>query len=71
MPRRDLELDIYRKGRHEDTIAVFADPDSKRELRDALVSWLEGHKWSPGRWVEFEAIARDAGKWKKLAKVRV
>ena len=70
MPRRDLELDIYRKGRHEDTLAVFADPDSKRELRDALVSWLEGHKWSPGRWGEFEAEVRAAGRGKVLATVR-
>ena len=70
MPRRDLELEILRRGRHEDSIAVFADPDSKRELREALVSWLEGHKWSRGRWSEFEAVARDAGTWRQLAKVR-
>ena len=70
MPKRDLELEILRKGRHEDAIDAFADPDSKSELRDYLTGWLEGHKWSRGRWDEFELIARDAGTWKKLAKVR-
>lgn len=71
MPKRDLELEILRKGRHEDTIDAYADPASKSELRDYLTGWLEGHKWSKGRWDEFELIARDAGTWRQLAKVRV
>lgn len=70
MPKRDLELEILRKGRHEDTIDAYGDPDDKSDMRGYLTGWLEGHKWSKSRWSEFELIARDAGTWKKLAKVR-
>jgi hypothetical protein len=71
MPKRDLDLEILRKGRHEDYIDAHADPDDSGAMRDYLTSWLEANKWSKGRWGEFELIARDAGTWKQLAKVRV
>jgi hypothetical protein len=65
-----LELTILRKGKPEDTIDVTADPADTGLLRQYLVDWLTGHKWSKARWPEFELVAREAGRYKQLAKVR-
>lgn len=70
---RPLDLEIRRKGHPEDTIQVVADPGGTgfpAVLRKELHSWLAGHKWAPGRWGEFELVAREAGAWKQLAKIR-
>src|SRR5262249_58877629 len=61
MARQALEFRITRKGRHEATIEVEADPANPGELRQILTAWLEGERWHPGRWREFEAVAFEAG----------
>ena len=71
MPKRDLEMEIRRGSQRQEVVDIFADPSSKSDLREHLVSWLEGNKWGRGLWAEFEAIAREPGGWKQLAKVRV
>lgn len=70
MPKRNLELTITRHGRTEDRLDLFADPDDVGTLRDALVGWLEGNKWHPGRWREFELLVRYEGEGKVRRKVR-
>jgi hypothetical protein len=70
MPKRNLSLTIARKGRAEDVIDLFADPDDVGTLRDALTGWLAGNKWHPGRWGEFEAIVRYDGEGKVRRRVR-
>lgn len=70
---RPLDLEILRKGHPEDTIQLVADPSGAgfpAVLQSRLREWLTGHKWAPARWGEFELIARAAGEWKQLAKVR-
>jgi hypothetical protein len=70
---RALDLEILRKGHPEDTIQVVADPKGAgfpAVLQKHLRSWLTGHKWAPSRWGEFELVAREAGAWKQLGKVR-
>lgn len=73
MPERrtqPLEFRITRKGRHEATLEVVADPANPAELREVLRNWLTGNGWSRGRWGEFEAEAFAAGTSKRLARVR-
>lgn len=64
MPKRNLNLTITRKGRTEDRLDLFADPDDVDTLQKTLRNWLEGNKWHPGRYGEFELIVRydDEGK---------
>lgn len=69
MPARPLDLEVLRKNRHEDTFQATG-PTDAAWLQLQLREWLTGHKWSPGRWGEFELIARPAGEGKQLAKVR-
>jgi hypothetical protein len=70
MAARPLDLEVLRKNRHEDTIQATGDPADAAWLQGRLREWLTGHKWQPSRWGEFELVARQAGKWKQLAKVR-
>jgi len=70
MAGRPLELRITRKGRHEATIEANADPANPGELRQILTAWLEGNRWHPGRWGEFEMTAFEAGTSKRAGKVR-
>lgn len=70
MPERNLNLTITRKGRTEDTIDLFADPDDVAGLAKVLKGWLVANKWHPGRHGEFELLVRYAGEGKVRAKVR-
>lgn len=70
MPKRDLDLEIIRKGRGADRIAVHGDPDDTAALQAQLTGWLEGHKWSRGRWPEFELRVRYAGEGKVRKTIR-
>lgn len=65
-----LDLEVLRNNRHEDTFQAAGNPGDAAWLRRQLRGWLTGHKWAEGRWGEFEMIAREAGKWTQLAKVR-
>lgn len=68
--KRNLSLTVTRKGRTQDTLDLFGDPDDVSALEKVLKGWLEGHGWSEGRWPEFELVARYAGEGKIRAKVR-
>jgi len=70
MSRRALEFRITRKGRHEATLEVEADPANPAELRQVLTGWLTGNGWDRGRWAEFEAVAFAAGTSTRVARVR-
>ena len=70
MAGQALELRITRKGRHEATLEVSADPANPSELRQILTGWLGGNGWDRGRWPEFEATVFAAGTSKRLARVR-
>ncbi len=70
MAPKQLDIEIRRKGRKEDTLSVFADPGDTRTLRGYLLDWLASNKWAEARWGEFELIAFNAGTWKRVAKVR-
>lgn len=71
MPSRELDLEITRRGRHEDYIGLTADPDDNGALQGALKGWLEGHGWSDGLWGQFELLVRYAGEGKIRRKVRL
>ena len=71
MPKRDLELEIRRGSQRQDVIDAYADPSDSGALREYLTNWLGANKWGRGLWDEFELVARDAGTWKRIAKVRV
>ena len=68
--KRNLSLTVTRKGRTEDTLDLFADPDDIGALEKALKGWLTANKWAEGRWGEFELEARYSGEGKVRAKVR-
>jgi hypothetical protein len=70
MPKRNLNLTITRKGRTEDTLDLFADPDDVAALTKALTGWLEGNGWSQGRYGEFELDVRFDGEGKVRRTVR-
>lgn len=70
MAPKQLDVEIHRKGRKEDSLSLFADPDDTTALRDFLCGWLESHKWDKGYWGQFELTAFSAGTWKRVAKVR-
>lgn len=69
--KRNLSLTVTRKGRTEDTLDLFADPDDVSALEKVLKGWLEGHKWHAGRWGEFELLVRHDGEGKVRRKVVV
>ena len=70
MPKRALDLEVLRNGRHWDAFHINGDPADVGAMRDALVGWLAGNKWSPGRWREFDLAVREAGGARVMAKVR-
>jgi hypothetical protein len=66
-----LDLRVLRKGKKEDEFQATGIPADHKWLQGMLRGWLEGNKWHPGRWPEFELEARPAGEWSgPLAKVR-
>lgn len=65
-----LDIEVQRKGKHEDRFSVTADLADPAQLRGELVKWLKGNKWHEKRWLEFELLARPAGTWEKPVKVR-
>ncbi len=67
MAARELQLQILRKGRREDVLTVTADPADTEALRRYLTGWLEGHKWAPGLWPQFELTTWTGS---RLVKVR-
>lgn len=69
MPERNLNLTITRKGRTEDTIDLFADPDDVAGLAKVLKGWLQANKWHAGRWGEFEMEVRHDGSGKVRRRV--
>ena len=71
MTARNLDLEVLRKGRPVDTFQGHGDPEDHAWLQKRLVGWLEAKKWDKPLWGDFEIVARDAGKSKQLAKVRV
>jgi hypothetical protein len=70
MAVRTLDLEVMHRGRREDTFQVSGDAGDAGWLSGQLRGWLELKRWSEPRWGEFELIAREAGTWKQLAKVR-
>lgn len=70
MAGQPLECRITRKGRHEATVEVSADPANPAELRQILTAWLAGNGWDRGRWGEFEMVAFAAGTSRRMGKVR-
>jgi hypothetical protein len=70
MPELALDLEVLRKRRREDTFQARGDPADLAWLEKRLRAWLESRKWSKAFWPEFELVAREAGKWTQLAKVR-
>jgi hypothetical protein len=70
MPKRNLDLTILRKGRTEDRLDLFADPDDVDTLEKTLRNWLVGNKWHAGRWGEFEMQVRYDGEGKVRRTVR-
>jgi hypothetical protein len=70
MASRNLELEILRHGRREDSIEAMADPDDINLLRGILINWLQANRWDAGRWNEFEMLVRYAGGYKAIKKVR-
>ena len=70
MAREALEMRLTRKGRHEVTLGVDADPRNIGELRQVLTGWLDGEGWDVGRWGEFEATVFAAGSSRRVARVR-
>ena len=65
-----LDLEVLHRGRHEDAFQAAGDPHDPAWLQKQLRGWLAGRKWAESRWGEFELVARAAGEWKQLAKVR-
>lgn len=70
MSPENLDLRILRKGRKEDEQQLTADPADLGRLSNYLRGWLQGHKWHPGLWDQFELEARRAGRGKVVARVR-
>jgi hypothetical protein len=56
--KRDLDLEVRRKGRTQEELTVHADPNNIADLRDVLTGWLEGNKWHPGLWDQFDLVVR-------------
>jgi hypothetical protein len=67
---RNLDLEVVRNGRPQDTFQSLGDPEDVGWLQKRLRGWLEARKWDRGLWGDFEIVARDAGKSRQLAKVR-
>jgi hypothetical protein len=70
MPKRALELEILRGGRHEATFEALADPDDTGALRDYLTDWLEGNGWAEGHWPKFSLAVRYADEYKVRKTIR-
>lgn len=70
MTSEPLDLRILRKGRKEDEQQLNADPADLDRLSAYLRGWLQGHKWHPGLWGQFEMEVRRAGRGKVITKVR-
>jgi hypothetical protein len=68
--KRDLDIEIQRKGRRADEFSLHADPEDTATLRAALIDWLTGNGWDKGHWDKFELQARVAGEYKIRSKVR-
>lgn len=71
MTARPLQMEVLRNGRPEDTFGAHGDPEDIEWMQKRLQGWLEAKKWDKGLWGAFELVARDQGKPKPLAKVRV
>lgn len=69
--KRALEVEVQRKGRHEVTYELTADPDDTVALRAFLKDWLESNKWDLGHWGKFELVVRHAGEYKVRKRIRV
>jgi hypothetical protein len=70
MARQDLDVEVRRKGRSADEFTVDADPANVSELRDVLRGWLDGNKWHPKLWHQFDLLVRLAGESKVQRTVR-
>lgn len=67
---KPLDFRVLRNGVTKDEFQVSADPTDTDALEKRLKSWLEGKRWHPVRWKDFEAEVRARGDSKVLAKVR-
>jgi hypothetical protein len=70
MAKQELEVEVRRRGRSADEFTVDADPANVGELRDVLRGWLEGNKWHPQLWDQFDLLVRLAGESKIQRTVR-
>lgn len=70
MPKRDLELEVCRHGRHVQSYDVTADPHDTIGLRDFLVEWLRSEKWDERKWGEFTLVVRYAGTHRPFKRIR-
>jgi hypothetical protein len=68
---RALDLEVLRNGKPLDTFQAHGDPEDIAWLQKRLQGWLEGRKWDKSLWGQFEVTAREAGKPRQIAKVRV
>jgi hypothetical protein len=70
MARQELEVEVRRRGRSADEFTVDADPANVSELRDVLRGWLDGNKWHPRLWGQFDLLVRFPGEAKIRRTVR-
>jgi hypothetical protein len=70
MASRPLDLQVLRKGRHEDAFRETGNPEDTAWLQGQLRRWLRDNRWAESRWTEFELVVRKAGTGKPVAKVK-
>lgn len=70
MTSQPLDLTIFRGSRKQAALQVTADPANPAELQAVLVQWLAGSKWGESLWPQFELVARAAGGYRVLSRVR-
>lgn len=71
MTARNLDLEVLRRGRPEDSFQAAGDPEDIAWLQARLKGWLQAGRWDPALWGDFEIWAREAGKSRPIAKVRL
>lgn len=59
MAPRPLELEVLRKGKHEDRFDAHGDPEDLQWMTGRLRGWLQRNHWHEARWVEFEIVSRE------------
>lgn len=70
MAKRALELEVMRGSQHVAVFDAEADPDDVGSLRASLTGWLTSNGWKRPLWGRFELLARNAGEYRVLKRVR-